>query len=456
MIAIRLEDGLKQQRNQPIAFEYLTIIGAPSGRAASDTADSLMLMKRQEAVSTPTASTSTDTGTSKSRSSPSALQIDHPSLSVCWPENTSKALLKQMEWPEFKWRLAGTSWLTEAFYYKAFTEDGALLFLQVAYSNVAWPNNTCSVFVKYYRPTDGLTMSWQETVTALRMKCSADNMSVSVKDTAIEYKPPGDDGLPTYLLSHENEAFKLVLEFQPTEKPMQIDNGETRYGAKGSDGYILFQFIPCGTVTGYLQTKSSTGAAEESVPIAGRGISIHQYQGVRPNVASTRFDVVYFSQATNTDPADRDTDLFMVQFRTPPGYGNFNINIGFMTCRGQLTALSTGNAVMVGEPVKDPESGYQLPTAMEMTWSGRNLDGQCFEASAQLKPTNCIAKINVLERVPFFVRKAVEMLVAKPHIFMWCDRAQFQLAVNEGQSRQLEGSVYYEIDFINPVAEEQL
>lgn len=373
----------------------------------------------------------------------SALRIQDSQVMANWPENTSRALLKPLPWTDYCWRLSGTSWLTEAFNYYFLTEDGASVFLQTAYSNLAWPNCTCSVMVRYYRPADQKMYCWQHTCLSVRMKCNKKNSSVQVKDTSIEFKPGNDKEFPMYLLAHENEEFKLVLEFNPTEQPIQVGNGETRFGENGTEGYLLFQFIPSGTVNGYIQSKS------ESIPIIGRGISVHQFQGVRPNIASKRFDVLYFSQVTNKNPAERDYDLMMVQFQTPPKYGSHYVNVGFVTCKGALVAMCTGSAIVSNNNATvDKDNGYRLPQEMEFKWNGFNLDGQKFSVIGLFKPQEPFAKINVLEKLPYFIKKAIELLVARPFIYKWMDKCEFKLQIDHEPEKLLKGSIYYEISFL--------
>lgn len=373
----------------------------------------------------------------------SALQIDHPALSVKWPENTTRALLKTLKWSDFTFQMNGTSWLTEGFNFHIFTEDGSAIFLQFVYSNLAWPSCTAVVNVRYYRRKDNKVFAFQETYKSYRLKRADKKLHVKVADTELQYVPPEMEAEhPKFIYKHRNKDFGIVLEMEPTQPPMQVGHGETRYGKKGSDGYLLFQFVPCVKVRGEMQ------CSEGKIPIIGRGIIIHQFQGVRPNIASTRFDVVYFSQICN-EKCSKNIDLFMVQFHTPIRYGGYTINVGFMTDREELVALSTGKTEMVGATKHDEKTGYNLPTELLYEWSGTNVHGQSFQVEGSFKPQKPIASISVLDHIPFFIRKAVEILVARPHIYKWLDDAQFNVKIEGSEELKLEGSLYHEISFVN-------
>jgi hypothetical protein len=387
------------------------------------------------------------------KSHKSALQIDHPALSCNWPENTTQALLKHLPWSSFNFQMSGTSWLTEGFNFHFFTSSGSVLFLQLVYSNLSWPNCSAIVTVRYYRRGDGEKYTFQETFRSFRMKRREDRLSVKIGDTHLEWREDGDkSGMsehPTFVFTHKNDEFKMTLELEPTESPIQVGQGETRYGEKGSDGYLLFQFVPCVRMRGEIQINK-TGEREA---VEGRGIIIHQFQGVRPNIASTRFDVTYFSQVSHSGEEQgrgEDIDLFMVQFQTPKRYGGFTINVGFMTDRKELVALSTGRASMVGDATKQHPSGYKLPSEIEYCWEGKNMRGKPFSVKGNFRTNEPVASINVLESMPFFIRKAVELLVAKPHVFKFVDNeAEFRVQVEGEREMVLKGSLYHEIAFVN-------
>ena len=382
----------------------------------------------------------------------SALQIDHPALSCNWPENTTQALLKYLPWSAFTFQMRGTSWLTEGFNFHFFTADGSIVFFQLVYSNLAWPSCSAVVSVRYYRRSDGQRFTFQETYRSYKMKrMEEDRLSVRIADTLLQCSWTTDDQEhPRFVFTHKNDAFRMTLELEPTEPPIQVGQGETRYGAKGSDGYLLFQFVPCVKMRGEFQADGG-----DKQVLDGRGIIIHQFQGVRPNIASTRFDVTYFSQVSHQRQADdddedsRDIDLFMVQFRTPQRYGNYTINVGFMTDRESLVALSTGRADMLGDPIPDQQSGYKLPSEIAYTWQGRNVKGKSFAVSGNYRPREPIASISVLDTMPFFIRKAVQLLVAKPHIYKFVDEAEFMVRVEGEADVCLRGSLYHEISFVN-------
>lgn len=375
----------------------------------------------------------------------SALQIDHPQLTAKWPENTTQALLKHLEWSDFNFKLKGTSWLTEGFNFHLFNQDGSALFLQIAYSNLAWPSSSVVVSVRYYSRNDAKIYAFQETYSGFRMKRRNDRLSVKVASTQLECLFETDLEHPKFVFNHKNNEFKATLEIRATQKPIQVGHGETRYGRKGSDGYLLFQFVPSVSVKGELQS------GQTRIPIMGRGVIIHQFQGVRPNIASTRFDVTYFSQVTNKEEEEegnKDIDLFMVQFHTPKKYGDCTVNVGFMTEKGELVALSTGKEEMF-DAKKDTKTGYPLPTRIVYNWSGTDILGKSFEVCGTFIPKSPTAKIDILAQMPFFVRKAVQILVASPYVYKYVDDAEFSVRIGEQPPKSLTGSLYHEISFLN-------
>lgn len=71
---------------------------------------------------------------------------------VSFPDhNRSKDLINWQTAKEFKWSMAGSSWITEAQNFYVVGRDGSLVFFQIGYSNLGYKNLSILSFL----PLDG-------------------------------------------------------------------------------------------------------------------------------------------------------------------------------------------------------------------------------------------------------------------------------------------------------------
>ena len=134
--------------------------------------------------------------------------------------------------------------------------------------------------------------------------------------------------------------------------------------------------------------------------------------------------------------ADKDTSgsqasLFMIQLSTPSIYGSTVVNWGAYYGHGGLQVLCKDGTITPFEPALDPASGYYIPHEILFEWRGVDGKGNSFAAECRTKPTTLCDRVNLLDLLPFVMRKIVETFVTKPFVYQWVDRATVSIQREE-------------------------
>lgn len=253
---------------------------------------------------------------------------------------------------------------------------------------------------------------------------------------------------------HEPYQFRLLSEGSILSVDLTLDcdcsalsfgDGNIRFGVDADEGQIHMKFVPGLRVQG---TVTVDGVPR---PYVGHAFGVHQIQGVRPTQVATRWNCFLFiadsdayadenqTESKRSDDKKKvegkenngasarpgpQTSLFMLQLCTPSSYGSEVVNYGIYCERGQVEVICMQGQVTTFAPSRDSQSGYYVPAEFHLTWQGEDAAGKSFEASCQTKPTTLVDRINLLELLPFMMRKIVETFVTRPYVYQWLDRAQ--------------------------------
>lgn len=335
--------------------------------------------------------------------------------------------------------MTGAQWITEAQTFYLISDTGKYLFMQIAYSNLSWPaQTTCQMMVRFYDPErPGKSTGWHQHSAASKMKVSPDKRSVQIKQTSFQH----DDNGAVRLSFEEGDEIQASFVFQPLSEPFSILDGNLHFGVNRTDGHINLKFMPFASVKG----KITLDGVEEA--FCGHGIGVHQFQGVKPYLSASRWNFVYFQEETEAGK-ESGVSAFMIQIKTPASYDSCIFNIGSVFLGGKLLGVSIGNTIEPCDPQRDPVSNYQIPTKFKYTWQGTTFGHEPFTVHCDTTPTNVVTKLNVLDNLPFFLRKAIEAFVTRPFAYNWLDRSELTLTIG-GHESKVKGWLMQELSLIN-------
>ncbi|RUP51031.1 oxidative stress survival, Svf1-like protein [Jimgerdemannia flammicorona] len=260
-----------------------------------------------------------------------------------------------------------------------------------------------------------------------RRSVKSDNMAITLDPTGTKYK---------VVLTHPELV--VAIEFERVDRGFKIGEGKTYFGTESGAGtYVSHKFWPKARATGTFIVDN------KSFEVEGDGMFIHALQGMQPHLIASKWNFVDFQAP--------DAALTMMQFQTTKQYGAVNVNQGSITLDGKLVSVSVENGVELLDLVEDEETQYQIPKTIKYTWTGKTVGEevpQDVEVVMFVKTETLLDKIDVLNEVPYFLKKLVQTFVAKPYIYQWLDKATAEVTVGN-KVITLEGKCFQELVFVS-------
>lgn len=237
----------------------------------------------------------------------------------------------------------------------------------------------------------------------------------------------------------QGKHFSLDIDYIPKCLGTTFGDGKLSFGVQGEDGDIEMRFIPAGRAEG---TVTIEGISQT---FKGLGMVIHQFQGIRPNLVASKWILTCF--VSDRDDIGEQLSMLLIQLSTSPSYGAEKIICGSLHGDGRLLALCRDGRIVPFAPTLDPDSGYYIPQELHLEWRGVTIDGDHFEAHCQYRPRVLCERMNMLDQLPFVMRKIVESFISKPFLYQWLDRATVTLNM-KNKAASINGWIYTETAFL--------
>ncbi|CAG8623761.1 7556_t:CDS:2, partial [Dentiscutata heterogama] len=329
---------------------------------------------------------------------------------------------------DLEWTLAsGASTETQTFY--LVTKEGHFAFVQMIHSNIGLWSPTIQFTARFF----GAGINTFKSVNMSNFKLSPDRRSAQADNMSIILNP--ECSKYTVTLKHEQELI-VSFEFERVDRGFKIGGGKTYFGQDKSTGFVEHKFWPKGNVKGNIVVDG------KAFDITGVGLFVHAIQGMRPHLIASRWNFVSF----HSDIAS----LAMCEFETTPHYGSIKVNQGGLILNNKLVGVSVNNEAHFMQTTLDKETGYNIPNRIRYTWEGRTLDTEeNFTARIEIKPKVLMDKIDVLNEVPYFLKKIVQAFVAKPYVYQWFNDATAYIKVGDNEEISYKGEMFSEATFIS-------
>lgn len=231
--------------------------------------------------------------------------------------------------------------------------------------------------------------------------------------------------------------YNVTIEF--VDRGYKVRNGKSYLG-EGRKEYISHRFVPYCKVSGTARIKG------QQVDCAGTALYVEAVSTLAPHAVANTWDFFTFHA-----PAEAAA-VNLIGFRTPAKYGNTEYSQGSITLDGKLVSVLIENTSQHVTTEKDPQNGYNIPTEVAYTWSGKTLaDNQPISATAKVVLGKAESCIDILAELPWLIRKAIQAIVAKPFLYQFVDRqAEIEIKVGDAAPRHVKGRAYTECTFVNP------
>lgn len=262
---------------------------------------------------------------------------------------------------------------------------------------------------------------------------SDDRRSVKTDHVTITLDPT----FSKYTVSIKHPDLVVSLDIERVDRGFKVGEGKAYLG---NAGFVSHKFWPRAQAKGTFIVENAVHEVE------GLSTFIHAIQGMQPQLIASNWNFVNFQSPEAT--------LSMMQFQTTKQYGAVDVNQGALVLDGKLTCVSVDNHVELLDLVEDPETEYQIPKRIKLTWNGKTIEDNEDAEAKEVKITmivtvaNLLDKIDVLNEIPWVVRKLVQTFVVKPYIYQWLDKATAEIVIGE-KTITTEGQCFQELVFVS-------
>ncbi|WVO16105.1 hypothetical protein L204_103772 [Cryptococcus depauperatus] len=404
-----------------------------------------------------------------------------------WPATSYHSGFGELTSDDTAWvNTSNAGFQTETQVWYTVLADGSVVMVQViwSYLGVFLIPATTQMTFKYYNPTTKKTV-WKS-VNASNAKF--DRQNCTSDQFVIKHSGSPDTSEKYAITASLDKDVQISIELnKPSEAPgFKLGSGpEGGYSIFGKDkakkdGHVIHRFHPLVYSSGSLVLDG------QIVDVKGEAMFVHAIQGMRPNLVASRWNFGFFTTA----PGEEDAKLgsvraIQMEFETIDEYGpkgsksgRTKVNFGaiYSTKTSPNAFLVTGqthvpptsespypipskdisSAIHIN-PVKDFETGYHVPGAIEFIWEGDKRDGQgrisakvAVEKQGKvLHEGGLIEKVDVLAEIPYVIRKGLAAVTGtKPFIYQYHNPATLQVTLDE-EVIPVKGWIFNEASFVS-------
>ena len=349
-----------------------------------------------------------------------------------------------------------------------FTRDGSLVFIQTIISSVGMYSKQPGLNVKVI-PSPALaaagvteTLQWATKFSTKDIVLSDEGKSIAIADNSFQFQPGTGEDPDSYVLSLPATgigAFELT--FVADGPSFMVSDGKVFFGAQpdsplGADDHENLSY--CRNVFPMARALTSGSFVPKKsgipIPLEGRGFVSKLLQNVKGHKIANTWSLNKFD-------SDEATSIY-VSFHTPAAYGSTWISLQALIVDSQLVAITTdeGNSCQVSDETPDPTTGYALPKATTLSFSGLTLGPEIQTVFPPNAPINCeliveheswIDRHDILSSIPWLLRMVVKTFIASPWSYRFYNPGSLTVQVGDEDDhrRAFGGMALREFIFLN-------
>ena len=352
------------------------------------------------------------------------------------PRN-SHELYSEIEHDEFKFLLQRKGTSTECRNYYCIGEDESLILIFIAYTTIAWPTSI-QISVLYYNKEQNINVLKSDSWSASKLTLTKEGHNLTVGPFTLDAND-GEKGITTIKYKSTKAAgIQLKLRIAATQKPFQILDGTFYYSPSVKEGTLRNQFFPSCKAHGHI---SVAGVSQE---FRGKAFALHILQSsIMPHHAINRTWFTYFLSD------DETTDLCLLDTEASKKFQHRHQKGGHLMLNGQLLGITMDVNTLDIKFAKCEHSGYTIPIDFEFSMNGMTFEGKPFTVAIEVNDGELFGTVDILNKLPAFVRLLVKVFIAKPFLFQWLFKAKMTVKIEDEPETVAHGKLYHEHSITN-------
>lgn len=235
-----------------------------------------------------------------------------------------------------------------------------------------------------------------------------------------------------------NTVGEIDLTFAPAGPSMKASGGRV-WLDEGKFMSNVFP-LPRATVTGKVSFAGAAPGARSDVN--ARGFVSRLFQNVKGHEVASLWSLCKFD-------SERATTI-IVSFRTPNKHGKQWVNLACLIVDGDMVCVTTDVEMILSAPVKDADTGYNVPQHTRYTLRGSQagVPGVPVVVELDLAHETLVDKVDLLAQLPWLLRMAVRAFIAAPWVYRYWDETTINVRVGDDLTAY-SGRVLREYVFLN-------
>lgn len=350
---------------------------------------------------------------------------------------SSHKIYSEIPFKDFRFFLDRKGTSTECRNYYCLGEDESIILIFISYTTIAWPTSI-QISVLYYNKEQDINVLESESWSASKLTLSKDGHHLTVGSFVLEGNA-GEEGVTSIKYkSSKSSGIQLKLRITPTQLPYQLLDGTFYYGPSVKEGTLLNQYFP--SCKAHARITVGTVGRE----FRGKAFSLHILQkSIMPHHAINRTWFTYFVSD------DTKTDLCLIDTEASKKFHHRHQKGGHLMLDGKLLGVTMDVNTMDINFGKCEYSGYTIPIEFSFQMSGMTFEGKSFKVGIEVNDQELFGTVDILNKLPMFIRLLVKTFIAKPYLFQWFCKAKMIIEIEDGTKVTVDGKLYHEHSITN-------
>ena len=352
-------------------------------------------------------------------------------------------LYNEVPLSSLKWIFPKQSTMIQAQNFYLISDEGDFMFFQIAQTYLSVSSlvqATCRYFSKKNQLNIFQTQNFRFSDWSLSKQKDAkstDFITSSVGPLSVEFL---EEPIVGFNISYVAPDLKLLVRLESICSSLTLRDGIVEFRSSKISGSCSFKFSPQFLFTGSIEV---TGMPKKS--LSGMASLNLVTQLIEPYLATSKWAFFYF-----VADGDKKVTLSLLHFVTTMLFHEKALSQGILSIDGHVIGLTLNTTITFAKQIlREQSGGYPLPTNIYLALEGIGPKGSSdvWKLEVNVPLETCVDEMDLLQHLPYLIRKIIQTLVSKPYCFQWLDDVEVILT-RSGHRHSYMGKLFSEIIYV--------